>query len=127
MSKIALPLKKGREIEVDADRILCNDIVLPCDAAYMQKTKLWVIWNEFGPMGAVRADNDQDALNLLVDSDLLVAARHIVDLPSVCEMISTIVAISEARQGQCRFVEVRIIFHKGGNCSGSAFASLRIH
>ena len=70
MSKITLPLKKGREIEVDADRILCNDIVLPCDAAYKQKTKLWVIWNEFGPMGAVWANHDQDALDLLVDSDL---------------------------------------------------------
>ena len=70
MSKIALPLKKGREIEVDADRILCNDIVLPCDAAYKQSTKLWVIWNAHGPMGAVWADYEEDALDLLVDSDL---------------------------------------------------------
>jgi len=70
MKKIALPLKGGTKMEVDADRILCNDIVLPCDADYKQKTKLWVIWNEFGPMGAVWAGSDQDALNLLVDSDL---------------------------------------------------------
>jgi hypothetical protein len=70
MKKIALPLKGGKEIEIDADRILCNDIVLPCDATYKQKTKLWVIWNEYGPMGAVWADSDQDALDLLVDSDL---------------------------------------------------------
>ena len=70
MKKIALPLKGGMEIEVDEDRILCNDIVLPCEASYKQKTKLWVIWNEYGPMGAVWADSDQDAMDLLVDSDL---------------------------------------------------------
>ena len=71
MKKISLPLRgDSQPIEVDADRILCNDIVLPCDASYKQKTKLWVIWNEYGPMGAVWADSDQDALDLLVDSDL---------------------------------------------------------
>ena len=70
MKKTALPLKGGKEIEVDEDRILCNDIVLPCDASYKQKTKLWVVWNEYGPMGAVWADSDQDAMDLLVDSDL---------------------------------------------------------
>lgn len=69
MKKIALPIQ-GKEIEVDADRILCNDIVLPCDADYKQKSKLWVIWNEFGPMGAVWTNNDQDALDQLVDSNL---------------------------------------------------------
>jgi hypothetical protein len=69
-SKITLPLKNDREIEVDPDRILCNDIVLPCDAAYKQKTRLWVIWNEYGPMGAVWAKSDQEAMDLLVDSDL---------------------------------------------------------
>ena len=71
MKKITLPLRGGNlPIEVDANRILCNDIVLPCDADYKQKTKLWVIWTEFGPMGAVWAASDQDALDLLVDSDL---------------------------------------------------------
>ena len=70
MRKIALPLPSGKDIEVDADRILCNDIVLPSDASYKQKTKLWVICNEYGPMVAVWADSDQDALDLLVDSDL---------------------------------------------------------
>ena len=70
MKKTALPLKGGKEIEVDDDRILCNDIVLPGDASYKQKTRLWVIWNEYGPMGAVWAGSDQDAMDLLVDSDL---------------------------------------------------------
>ena len=71
MKKITLPLRGGNlPIEVDANRILCNDIVLPCDADYKQKTKLWVIWNEFGPMGAVWATSDQEALDQLVDSDL---------------------------------------------------------
>lgn len=83
MKKVALPIK-NKEIEVDPERILCNDIVLPCDTAYKQKTKLWVIWNEFGPMGAVWADSEQDALDLLVDSDL--AQGILVDEATLASM-----------------------------------------
>lgn len=59
-------------------------IVLPYDASYKQKTKLWVIWNEYGPMGAVWADSDQNALDLLVDSDL--AQGMLVDETTLADM-----------------------------------------
>ena len=85
MKKIALPLRGDNlPIEVDADRILCNDIILPCDASYKQKTKLWVIWNEYGPMGAVWADGADNALDLLVDSDL--AQGMLVDEATLARM-----------------------------------------
>jgi hypothetical protein len=85
MKKISLPLRGyDNPIDVDADRILCNDIVLPCDASYKQKTKLWVISNEFGPMGAVWADNQDNALDQLVDSDL--AQGMLVDEATLADM-----------------------------------------
>ena len=85
MKKIELPLWGGnRPIEVDENRILCNDIVLPCDPSYKQATKLWVFWNEYGPMGAVWADSEENGLDLLVDSDL--AKGILVDESTLADM-----------------------------------------
>lgn len=55
--------------ELDGERILCNDVKLPWEGNY-HNTRLWVIWHEFGPVCAVWADCEQDALDTMVDEDL---------------------------------------------------------
>ena len=55
--------------ELDGDRILCNDIVLPTET-HPYNIQLWVIGNEYGALGAVWAGNEQDALDALVDAGL---------------------------------------------------------
>ena len=69
--------------ELDADRILCNDIKLPGEHSF-HNTRLWVIGNEYGALGAVWASNEQDALDELVDADLgnglLVDEDHVESL-----------------------------------------------
>ena len=67
MQKITLPLGRGGEAEIEANRILCNEVTLPGERG---SYKLWVVNNEYGYIGAVWASNEQDALDLLVDSDL---------------------------------------------------------
>lgn len=57
------------EIELAADRILCNDIRLPGEH-HPYDLRLWCIGNEYGALGAVWATCDQDALDELVDSGL---------------------------------------------------------
>lgn len=57
------------EFELDADRILSNDVVLPWESN-VHGVKLWVIWSEYGPACAVWADCEQDALDAMVDADL---------------------------------------------------------
>ena len=56
-------------IAVDADHILTNDVVFDGESN-PRKTRLWLCANSHGPMGAVWADNMEDALNELVDNEL---------------------------------------------------------
>jgi len=81
-SKVKLTTASG-EYEVDPERIATNEVTLPGEGMY-RKAKLWVIGNEFGPMGAVWATNEQDALDELVDQDL--GAGILVDEDSLASM-----------------------------------------
>ena len=60
-------------IEVEPSRVLCNDVVLPGERN-PNHTRLWIVsaafsnWPTF--LGAVWADNEQDALDTLVDEGL---------------------------------------------------------
>ena len=74
MKKFGLYTTQGSSASLPADRIRCNDIVLPTDR-YPGKTKLWVVFTSHGPAGAVWADSMEEALDELVDADL---ARAIV-------------------------------------------------
>lgn len=67
--KRTLRTNYGNTLELDEDRILCNDVRLPWESNY-HNTRLWVIWNEFGAVCAVWADCEQDALDAMVDADL---------------------------------------------------------
>jgi hypothetical protein len=74
MNKITFHLKANRlgparEVEIEAARVLCNDITLPGEFN-PHNTRLWVIGNEYGVLGAVWADCEQEALDELVDADL---------------------------------------------------------
>jgi hypothetical protein len=71
--KYTLHLKRNSThlptVELDGERILTNDIHFAGDFN-PHNVKLWVIGNEYGAMGAVWADCEQDALDELVDSGL---------------------------------------------------------
>jgi hypothetical protein len=77
MSKITLHLKQRDHpfascpaiVELEPERIKCNDITLPGDFN-PHNTRLWVIGNEYGAMGAVWAQHEQDAIDELIDQDL---------------------------------------------------------
>jgi hypothetical protein len=55
-------------VEMEAERILCNDVTLPTETK--SSVRLWVAGNEYGALGAVWADCEQDALDELVDAGL---------------------------------------------------------
>lgn len=58
-------------VELEPYRILCNDVQFPWEHSMRNPgPKLWVIGNEFGAMGAVWADCEQDALDELVNVGL---------------------------------------------------------
>ena len=57
------------EWQLDADKILCNYVRLPWDFNY-HNTRLWVAWNEFGPVCAVWANHEQDALDTMVNEGM---------------------------------------------------------
>jgi hypothetical protein len=61
----------SREIELENDRILCNDVHLPHCRINYHNVRLWVIGNEFGALCAVWASNEQDALDEACDAGLL--------------------------------------------------------
>jgi hypothetical protein len=69
MKKFGLYTTQGSSASLPADRIRCNNIVLPTDR-HPGKTKLWVVFTAHGPTGAVWADSMEDALDELVDADL---------------------------------------------------------
>lgn len=71
-----LPLNRGpfhclpaREIELENEKILCNNVVLPW-GFNPHSVRLYVIGNEFGALGAIWADCDQEAFDILVDESL---------------------------------------------------------
>jgi hypothetical protein len=57
------------EFQLEPERILCNDVRLPGES-HPYNLQLWVIGHEFGPIGAVWATCEQDALDTLVDEGL---------------------------------------------------------
>ena len=59
----------AREIELQDESILCNNIILPWEFN-PHKVHLYAIGHEFGAVGAVWASHEQDALDELVDSGL---------------------------------------------------------
>lgn len=59
----------SREVELTDDCILCNNVVLPW-SFNPHSVELWVIGNEFGPIGAVWASHEQEASDVLVDEGL---------------------------------------------------------
>ena len=80
MAKIKLPAtdqstdnSPNAFIEVEPSRVLCNDVVLPGERN-PNHTRLWIVsaafsnWPTF--LGAVWADNEQDALDTLIDEGL---------------------------------------------------------
>jgi hypothetical protein len=58
-----------RTVELENERILCNDIRFPWES-HPRNLRLFVIGNEYGALGAVWADCEQDALDELVNSGL---------------------------------------------------------
>ncbi len=64
----------AREIELDTDRILCNDITFPWEYN-PHRVSLWVVGNEFGVLGAAWG-NEQDALDEIADADLMVCQAN---------------------------------------------------
>ena len=66
--KTTLPLKRGT-VDVKDEDILCNDVILPGEYNPHHK-RLWVISDVYGVLGALWADDEQDALDELVDRDM---------------------------------------------------------
>lgn len=83
MTTIAEPIKAGNILlysvdgqrgpngpfELGPEQILCNNIIFKGEFN-PHNCQLWVIGNEYGALGAVWADCEQDALDELVDADL---------------------------------------------------------
>ena len=69
--KIALPTDPHyhNEVLLEPEKILCNDVQLPGEP-HRGHTKLWVVFNAHGAMGAVWAGDVEEALDVLVDADL---------------------------------------------------------
>jgi hypothetical protein len=59
----------GREVDLAESLILCNSVTFPWETN-RHGTRLFVIGNEFGAIGAVWADCEQDAFDELVDADM---------------------------------------------------------
>ena len=60
----------AREVELDGDRILTNNVVFPWEFN-PHRVRLFVIGNEFGAIAAAWAESIQDALDEAMDADLL--------------------------------------------------------
>ena len=61
----------SREIELENERILCNDVMLPHDRFNPHNVRLWVIGNSFGALCAVWASCEQDALDEACNAGML--------------------------------------------------------
>jgi len=80
-NKVTLHTRMGGTHEVEPERIAVNDVRLPGETGH---ARLWVVGNEYGPMGAVWATDMQEALDELVDRDL--AGGILVDEDSLAGM-----------------------------------------
>lgn len=60
----------AREVELEPKEVLCNDVTFPWES-YAHKIKLFVVGNEFGPLGAAWANCESEAFDELADADLL--------------------------------------------------------
>lgn len=56
-------------VALEPEKIMANNVILPWEFN-PHNVRLWVIGHEFGAIGAVWADNEQDALDELVDHGL---------------------------------------------------------
>jgi hypothetical protein len=66
--KYTLHLQNRTEpIEMEDDKILCNDVFMPWEDN-PHKVQLWVLGNEYGPLAALWADGASDAMDELIDS-----------------------------------------------------------
>lgn len=59
----------AQEIEIERERVLCNDVVLPWER-HPHGMSLWVVCSPYGALGAVWAGYEQEALDALVDAGL---------------------------------------------------------
>lgn len=62
----ALYTKSGQHHDLDEERILANDPILPGER-HPHRMRLWVIGNEYGPIVALWATCEQDALDEMLD------------------------------------------------------------
>lgn len=60
--------RPANEIELEDSEILCNNVILP-EEFNPHNVRLFVIGNEFGPLFAVWAEHEQEALDEGVDSN----------------------------------------------------------
>jgi hypothetical protein len=67
--KIKIPSGNHNFAKVEAERVLCNDIILPWESN-PGKVRLKLVISTYGPLGAVWASDDGEALDILVDADL---------------------------------------------------------
>lgn len=67
---VELTLSDGRTVSLGLDRITANDVFFPWGRFNPHRVCLWVIGNELGPLGAVWAGCESDALDELVDAGL---------------------------------------------------------
>ena len=59
----------GCDVDLSDDHILLNHVILPWEFN-PHNVRLWIVSNEYGALGAVWANNEQDALDELVNNDL---------------------------------------------------------
>lgn len=60
--------RPAEDIQLDPEKIFCNDVVFPHEFNPHTK-RLFIIGNEFGPLCAVWASDDREALDNAVDLD----------------------------------------------------------
>jgi hypothetical protein len=70
VATLANRLAPGGPIEVDTDRMLCNDVIF-ADEYNPNRVRPWVIGNQFGPLCLVWAGHEQDALDAACDAGML--------------------------------------------------------
>lgn len=90
-------------VELEADRILTNDVRFPWES-HPRNLRLWVIGNEYGALGAVWADCEQGALDVLCDAGLagglVIEKRDCWVVPATFDKAldyDLIIALAEAR------------------------------
>lgn len=74
LNKITLHVADSNNpVEIDPERVFCNDVVLPWEN-HPHGMKLWIIGDVCGnfgiTLGAVWANNEQEAMDILIDGDL---------------------------------------------------------